>query len=203
VTSRLVAWVKDDPFGVEHAELELSEDRLRAHVVAVGTDPEPYRLDYELETHPGFATARLRATTRGEGWRRDLDLRHDGSGAWTIAATAEGELDLPLPGGDPAALSGALDCDVGLSPVTNTMPILRHGLLDGGGPVELTTAWVAVPSLALHADGQRYRHVRAAAGRRVVRFEALDGSFAADVVLDPDGIVLDYPGIARRLARFS
>lgn len=199
MTSRLVAWVKDDPFGVEHAELELGEERLRARVVAVGTDPEPYRLDYELETHAGFATARLRATTRGEGWRRDLDLGHDGSGTWTIAADAEGELDLPPPGGDAAVLAGALDCDVGLSPVTNTMPILRHGLLEGGGPVELTTAWVAVPALALHADAQRYRHVRVDGDRRLVRFEAVDGSFAADIVLDSDGVVLDYPEIARRL----
>ena len=65
--------------------------------------------------------------------------------------------------------------------------------------MELTTAWVAVPALSVRADGQRYRHVASAADRRVVRFEAVDGSFAADIVLDADAVVIEYPGIARRL----
>jgi hypothetical protein len=33
----------------------------------------------------------------------------------------------------------------------------------------------------------------------VVRYESTDGSFAANITVDRDGIVVDYPGIARRL----
>jgi uncharacterized protein len=80
------------------------------------------------------------------------------------------------------------------------MPILRHGLLHGGGPVELTMAWVAVPALAMHPDGQRYRHLRSAADHHVIRFEAIDGSFTADITVDGDAVVMDYPAIARRLS---
>ena len=58
----------------------------------------------------------------------------------------EGRVDLPAPVGDPAAFADALDCDLGLSPATNLMPVLRHGLLSGGDPVELTTAWVSSPT---------------------------------------------------------
>jgi hypothetical protein len=36
--------------------------------------------------------------------------------------------------------------------------------------------------------------------RKLVR-EDRDGTFAADITLDSDGIVIDYPGIARRLQR--
>ena len=35
--------------------------------------------------------------------------------------------------------------------------------------------------------------------QRVIRYEAVDGSFTADIRVDRDGIVIDYPGIARRL----
>ena len=59
----------------------------------------------------------------------------------------------------PAAASGSLDCDLGLSPVTNLMPVLRHGLLSGGDAFQLTAAWVSVPDLGVHADGQRYDFV--------------------------------------------
>ena len=144
-------------------------------------------------------TSQLRVTSRGAGWRRRLDLRCDSSGAWDIATDQDGDVDLPAPGGDASLLHAALDCDLGLSPVTNMMPILRHGLLAGGGPIELVMAWVAVPALTVHADAQRYRHLQSAVGRHVIRFEAVDGSFAADIAVDADAIVIDYPGIATRL----
>src|SRR5215210_7347756 len=93
-TRRAVAWVKDDPFGVEFAEIGIAEEHLTASGVAVSAAPRPYRLDYELETRAGLVTARLRVTSRGEGWRRELDLRRDEDGVWTVAADEEGELDL-------------------------------------------------------------------------------------------------------------
>jgi hypothetical protein len=197
---RAVAWVKDDPFGVEFAEIQIAEEHMSARGVAVGTAPLPYRLDYELGTQIGFATARLRVTSRGEGWRRELDLRRDADGVWSVAAAEEGHLDLPPAGGDSAQLVGALDCDLGLSPVTNMMPILRHGLLHAGGPIEFTMAWVAVPALAVQPDGQRYLHVRSAADHHVIRYEAIDASFAADITVDADAVVIDYPAIARQLS---
>ncbi len=146
-----------------------------------------------------FVTWRFRVTSRGEGWRRELDLRRDAGGNWSIATREEGQVELSPAGGDTTRLAGARDCDLGLSPVTNMMPILRHCLLDGGGPIELTTAWVAVPALTVRPDGQRYRHLRSAADHHVIRYEALDGSFAADITVDADAIAIEYPGIARRL----
>lgn len=198
---RAVAWAKDDPFGAEFAEIARSASGLHAEGTAIGAAPTPYHLDYVLETDPDLATTQLRVTSRGEGWRRTLDLRRSSAGAWSIAAKAEGAVDLPPPGGDAASLAGARDCDLGLSPVTNLMPVLRHGLLRGEGPVELTMAWVSVPALTVQPDGQRYTFVRREPDRTVLRFEAIDGSFAADLTVDPDGIVIDYPGIARRLGK--
>lgn len=199
VAKRAVAWVKDDPFGVEFAEIAFAPHRLSATGVAIGTAPVPYRLDYTLETAPGFVASRLRASSRGEGWRRTLDLRRDAAGAWSVAGEEEGHIDLPSAGGDPTTLTGVLDCDLGLSPVTNIVPVLRHDLLAGGGPIELIVAWVSVPDLSVQADGQRYTFVRADQDRRVIRYEATDGTFAAEITVDAEGIALDYPGIARRL----
>jgi uncharacterized protein len=196
---RAAVWVKDDPFGVEFAEIEVGPNQLRAAGVAVSSAPVPYRLDYELETLNGFVTSRLRVVSRGEGWRRDLDLRRNAADEWSIVAAQEGQLDLPPPGGDTVPLAGALDSDLGLSPVTNMLPILRCGLLAGGGPIDFTMAWVAVPALAVQADGQRYRHLRSAGDHHVIRYEATDGSFAADITVDADAVVIDYPGVARRL----
>ena len=88
---------------------------------------------------------------------------------------------------------GALDCDLGFSPLTNTMPILRHGLHRGGAPVDLIMAWVSVPDLAVHPMRQRYTPLRAGADRALIRYEHADSSFTADLTFDRDGLVLHYP----------
>jgi uncharacterized protein len=166
-----------------------------ARGVAIGSSPIPYRLDYVLETGTGFVTTLLDVSSRGTEWNRRLVLRGDSMGSWTINVDAEGSPDLRVPGGDPAALAGALDCDLGLSPVTNLMPVLRYGLLSGVGQAELTAAWVSVPALRVQPDGQRYT----GADTNLIRYEALDGSFSATITVDDDGLVVDYPGIASRI----
>jgi uncharacterized protein len=168
---------------MELTEVRLTASTLAASGVAIGSDPVPYRLDYSLLTSEDFVTTELRAAARGDGVHKTLDLRRSADGRWT----ADGR-ELP-------DLDSALDCDLGLSPLTNSMPVLRHGLLDAAGSVDLVLAWVSVPDLAVHASRQGYTGL----GDGVVRFDSLDDTFTADITFDEDGLVLDYPGIARRL----
>ena len=105
---RLVTWEKKNGYGVELVEVDLAVDRLAARGVAIGWDPVPFHLEFSLTTGPGWVTERLAVATRGDGWRRTLDLRRSGAGAWSIEASAEGEVELPAPGGDPSAFADAL-----------------------------------------------------------------------------------------------
>jgi hypothetical protein len=194
-----VVWRTDDPPGLEWAEIAIGGGGLVATGTAIREEPLPYRLDATVEAPGGFVTSRLQAVARGEGWLRTLDLRRGPDGAWSLDASAEGDAPLPPPGGDAEPLAGALDCDLGLSPSTNTMPILRHGLLAGGEPVDLLMAWVSVPDLAVSPSRQRYTVLQARDGGRVVRFETPEDGFTADLVVGADGIVSDYPGLARRV----
>lgn len=196
---RAMAWLKDESSGAEFAEISIDDESLTARGVCIGGEPALYRLDYDLKTGPNFVTSHLRVQCCGDRWRRRLNLRRCAQGGWSIDATAEGEIGLPPPGGDVAQLEAALDCDLGLSPLTNSMPICRHGLMHGGGPIDFLMAWVAVPALSVQGDRQRYSHVATRGLRHVVRYEALEGGFAADIVVDDDGVVVDYPGIARAL----
>jgi hypothetical protein len=141
----------------------------------------------------------LLVTTRGEGWSRKLDLRRTRSGRWSVRASAKGSVDLPAPGGDVTDFAESLDCDLALSPLTNTMPVLRHGLLEGGGPLDFVMAWVSVPDLAVHRSGQRYTFVRRDGGNSVVRYESSARDFVAELIFDPEGLVIAYPGIGRRI----
>ena len=197
MASRAVAWIKEG--GAEFADALIARDRLTATGVAIGADPIGYRLDYKLETDYGFTTLGLLITARGTGWGRTLDLRRNRRGRWSVRTKSEGDTDLPPPGGDASLFAEALDCDLGLSPLTNSMPVLRHGLLRRGGPIDLLMAWVSVPDLGVRASRQRYTFVRAAGEGAVVRYQSLDSKFTADITFDADGLVVDYPGIGRRV----
>jgi hypothetical protein len=199
MTVRRVAWTKDSVVGAEFAEVELLGDRLRATAIAIGDDPLPYRADYELETGPGFVTTRLSVRTRGDGWSRALDLRRLADGSWTSNTSVDGDAVLPDPGGDTAIVEGALDCDVAHSPVTNSMPVLRHRLLEQPGTYDLLMAWVSLPDLAFRPSRQRYVSAADVTDSRIVRYVSLDGSFTADLTFDLDGLVIDYPQLGRRL----
>lgn len=199
----MVHWSGVDAWRAEAAHVAAGPEGLRASGVQMGVEPLPYRLEYALEADAGWLTRRFRVAAAGEGWTRRLDLRADGAGRWLCEAGGTGAPDLPEAGCDPGPLEGALDVDLGLSPLTNLLPVRRSGLhLGPGPPLDLVAAWVSVPDLAVRASAQRYRSVRAGLEDAVVRYMDLgvhDG-FSADLLLDREGIVVDYPGLARRVS---
>jgi len=199
MASRTVVWVKEVDTGLESADVYLQPHRLTAVGVALAAAHVAYRLDYKLETLGKFITSGLLVTTRGDGWSRKLDLRRTRTGRWNIRTSSKGDVDLPPPGGDASQFSDALDCDLALSPLTNSMPVLRQGLLEGGGPHDFLMAWVSVPDLAVHPSRQRYTFVRKSGDLTVVRYESQSRDFVAELTFDAEGLVVSYPGIGRRV----
>ena len=204
---RHVEWVgDDDPERLEAATITLAPDRLDALGTSRTTD---YATAWSLETGPDWVTERLDVMVAGRWFRRRLVLVRDAHGRWSADVSADGDEEyrgerMEQAGlAEPASLDGALDCDLALCPVTNTMPIRRLDAIDDVVPeTELTMAWVALPSLAVHASLQVYSAAApfdAAAGRGVVRYRSADSGFVADLSIDHDGIVVDYPRIARRV----
>jgi uncharacterized protein len=199
---RLLLWSGADEWRAECASIDLSANGITAAGTQLGADPLTYRADYELDAADGFVTRRLLVEVTGEGWARRIHLERDDGGAWSCDTDASGDVELPPPGGDAAALDGVLDCDLGLSPLTNFMPVRRHSLHEGADSRDFLMAWVSVPDLALFASRQRYEHVRRNADGAVVRYVDLgqNEGFTAELELDRDGLVVNYPGLARRVA---
>lgn len=199
---RLVLWRGTDAWRGEAARIELADEGVRASGTQLGASPLPYRLEYRLDADAGWVTTLLEVRAAGDGWSRSLRLARADDGRWSADAAATGAAPLADPGGEAAPLAGALDCDLGLSPLTNLMPIRRHRLHAGPGAVDLLMAWVSVPDLAVHASPQRYEHVRVViGGGAIVRYVdrgAHDG-FTAEIELDREGVVHRYPGLAERV----
>ena len=92
------------------------------------------------------------------------------------------------------ALDG-LDCfDLGNSPLFNSLPVLRDGLLSGGPSTDYVMRWVSVPELEVHEAPQRYEPL----GDGAIRFRS--EGFVAEIRFGEDGLVDHYEGLAERLA---
>lgn len=167
---------------------------------AIGsTRAQRFVSSWELDVAERWITRALRVTTRGFGWARYLQLTRSDEGMWSAESAFWGDTDLALPGlADPDSLDGALDCDLGLCPVTNTMPIRRLGLLEKDvDETPLIMAWVEMPSLRVLRSDQIYAS-SPAGDRSRVRYTSFSRDFSAHLTVDADGLVIDYPTLAHR-----
>lgn len=83
--------------------------------------------------------------------------------------------------------------DLGYSPLFNSLPVIRDGLLEAGPARSYVMRWIDVPTLEARQSEQVYEPL----GNGLVRFRA--ESFTADIQFDGAGFVVDYPGLARRV----
>ena len=105
---------------------------------------------------------------------RVLDLLADGVGYWRLR------------GGEPlAALDGCVDVDLYASAFTNTLP--------------MRVVYIALPTLELAPARQRYTLLSRSAAESRWRYEGLGTDFVEEIRTDADGLVLEYPRVARRL----
>jgi uncharacterized protein len=177
-----VLWQDVQTGALDRCRLEAGPAGLRlAGVVLTAAYGSPLEVRYTVEADRDGLTRRVELELDGGATRRVLLA--DGAGHWAW----EGGPEL-------AEVAGSLDVDLTVTPATNTLPIRRLAALEVGQAADLQMAWVQFPGLEVLASVQRYE--RLAADRW--RFAA--GTFTADLLVDGDGLVLDYGGLFRSLA---
>ncbi len=181
-TIRWTPWNEHDR-GLEH--LLLGAHVADSVVLALDEERRPFRLMYRLAWDQAWRIESADLVVTTERTTRRLSLQTEGDGLWRHR---DGP---PLD-----ALSGCLDVDIWPTPFTNTFPLRRQPLAVGERR-ELRVAWISAPELSVVPAPQAYTRL----AERLYLFESLDGSgFRAELPVDEDGVVLDYPGLFRRLA---
>ena len=93
-----------------------------------------------------------------------------------------------------STLNNCTDIDITLTPVTNTLPINRLNLAVGESK-EIEVVYFNLPSHNFNPSKQRYTNL----GNGIYKYENLASGFAANLKVDSDGFVLNYPGIWHRV----
>lgn len=187
---RNIMWSPWAGVGLEHLHLVQNDEQIIADGLIIGVEEQlPFRVHYEIRCDSQW---RLRTVNMSllSGSHQELHLSTDGEGAWT---TGTGE-SIP-------SLDGCLDVDISATPFTNTLPIRRLALKQGESVI-LTMAYIAVPQMHVTAAKQRYTCLEVTPGGGRYRYESLVNgvtSYMAELPVDADGLVLDYPELFRRV----
>ncbi|HYC81655.1 MAG TPA: putative glycolipid-binding domain-containing protein [Solirubrobacterales bacterium] len=160
--------------------------RLEGHTAAVEAG-EAWSVGYAIDVGPDWRTRRAQVTGRSASGRRETALEGDGSGHWRLDGEACPHLD------------GCFDVDLESSSFTNAMPIHRLGLAVGQH-AEAPAAYVRALDLSVERLEQAYARLEDDGSRRRFDYTAPRFDFRCVLVYDESGLVLDYPGIASRIA---
>lgn len=176
VAKRVLLWSPVGSPGAEYCVVAhpRASWQIRSSVVAVAND-QPLRVEYQLACTTDWRTRRVRIETFSEAARRSLRLTVKGDHWFT-------------PTGERDDLRGCVDVDLGVTPMTNTLPIRRLNLAVGES-AQVTAVWVRFPSLEVRSLGQIYTRLT----ERTYLYES-DTGFRAEIVVDDEGFVVTYPG---------
>jgi uncharacterized protein len=181
MTSDLI-WTVDHEWvqGAERCRLHADGDGWRlAGLVTAAYDGAPLDVRYLVEVDADWRTRAVSVEMDLLGPTRTLALERDDEQGWSIDGQPAPDLD------------ACVDVDLGVTPSTNTLPIRRLGL-EVGDERELEVAWVGFPELRVEAGRQTYRRLAEH------RWRYSSGSFAAELTVDDDGLVVTYGQDLRR-----
>lgn len=188
-TVRDVYWTPWTGPGIEHLHMTDYGDR----VAAFGLILRPLR-DQHVRIRIGYHTDALWNTRRvmvalanaDDERPRRVVLEGNGEGSWQL-------MEQPAP-----QFEGCRDVDIEVSPFSNTVPIRRLNLTPDQS-VEIKAIYVPLPSLEPTLVRQRYTCLEPLGplGGTFV-YENLESGFSAELKVDGDGLVKDYPETFRR-----
>ncbi len=178
---RSIRWRSLQHGGLEQARINQWDDSLNARGAIVGQAGDvAHGVLYEISLRLDWTFEAI-LLQRTDGAMSVL--RRSKDGGWFDMHAEE------LP-----ELAGCIDIDFEMTPFTNTLPIRRAPLAIGESR-RFRMAYLPANTLEPFADEQIYTRL----DERLYRFEEADGSFSAEITVDEDGLVTDYPGLFERV----
>lgn len=159
---------------------------LSGHTAAVEAG-EAWAIRYSIIVDSRWTTQRAHIHAWSAAGQREVALTTDGAGSWSIDG-------VPAP-----RLDGCFDVDLEASSLTNALPVRRLGL-ELGASAEAPAAYVRASDLGIERLEQRYVRLDSEDERQRYDYTSPQFGFRCELLYDDSGLVLEYPGIAKRVA---
>ena len=148
---------------------------------------EAWAVRYSIVVDARWVTQRARICALSAAGQREVALEAGGNGSWSINGVRAPQLD------------GCLDVDLEASSLTNAFPIhrLRLGV---GTAADAPAVYVRASDLKVERLEQRYLRLEGDDDCQRYDYTSPNFEFRCELLYDRAGLVLDYPGIAKRVA---
>jgi hypothetical protein len=160
--------------------------RFDGHSTAI-EDGEAWSIRYTVAVDPSWATRGAHVIGESGNGTAEVRLDRAGTGRWRIDGRAAPHLD------------GCVDVDLEASAFTNAFPVHRLAL-GVGQRADAPAAYVRAPRLEVERLEQSYLRLEDDRERSRYDYAAPSFDFRAELVYDEFGLVVEYPGIAVRVA---
>jgi hypothetical protein len=195
---RDVMWQHLQGLGLEHLHLTSNaEGYLADGMLLAIDDAQPYRASYTIWCDTSWRVQQGIVTV-WENPKRSVFLQAGPEGHLIVKTDAQAKTQARLSYGPALSLDACIDIDIYPSPFTNTLPIRRLQLASGES-AEITVAFIKLPQLTIRPVKQRYTCLESSTDGGRYRYEDLDTGFQAELPVNADGLVLDYPLWFRRV----
>ncbi|WP_084467840.1 putative glycolipid-binding domain-containing protein [Actinokineospora inagensis] len=189
----VVTWQGTAPTSLESVRLLLGDGRVRASGrLIVAADPssggEPYSASYEASLDKGEESVRLLLRTTTAEQERQISLSRAEDGTWLVDHGQNSTRD---------TFGGSVTVHVAGALTFTTLPVRRLGLHRTPGEFEIPVVHVSLPDLRVRLASQTYRTVSVDERGAVIAFS--QGEFSTELTVDPEGVVVDFPGVATRV----
>ena len=184
---RMYTWISETGRVIEQVRVVPKGDTIRARgriVSATHSDHDAFTVEYEAEVAADHSPRRVRLTSPTEAYERTIDLVRDAEGAWLLDDPTDTRSRV---GGD-----GIKDVDVTYSVFFASLMIRRLGLDTQQGSeeanvlsVDSLTLEVTEDTVTMSSDDEHVHGITATA--------------STSATVDPDGMILEVPGLSRRV----
>jgi len=175
-----------DGFEVVFLRREPDGYHIEGHSTAVEED-EVWGVRYAITLDATWTTRSAQVVGQSALGSHEIRLDGDGTGEWHV----DGK---PVP-----ELSGCLDVDLEASAFTNAFPVHRLAL-DVGETAEAPAAYVRASDLRIERLEQSYARLPDDGAQSRYDYASPRFDYQSELVYDEFGLVLDYPGLAVRVA---
>lgn len=168
---------------MEYCNIETTDTDIRIDGTIVGFgEGEPFSVTYDIITDSAWRVAALEMAIEKGGECTWISIQRDPDGKWTQSGHARREWE------------HCTEIDISLTPFTNTLPINRLKL----APQErqrIDVLYINVLNDEIKPVEQYYTRL----SDNTYLYEGVVKDFKAEILVDEDGVVVEYPGIFSRI----
>lgn len=182
-----IFWEPIDGDGFEHLKVKDQKDLIFFDGIIIRKqDDVTYRVFYQITCDASWKFRKLELTVESDT-PKTLNLSVDKSGLWYDDKGLWYQ-----------QLDGCIEPDISFTPLTNTLPINRLNLQEGE-TAKIKVAYINLPELTITPVSQSYACISRTEKKSTYLYKNLDSGFEAEIQVDKDSFVINYPDMFQRV----